>query len=125
MPTSTITVPEETKKKFPDLIDLILKSESMNDEERQYWINILPIITQDQIQNLRDILDNERRQLAAIDQKYAQEIERIGQTQSVAQTEEERRQKRTDRQSQENANEREEEQVAEDLLKKIEENGKA
>src|SRR3989344_3156487 len=97
MPNSNVTVPDETKTKFPDLVDLILKSESMNDEERQYWINILPVITPDQVQSLRDILENERRQLAAIDKKYAQEIEKIGQTQFVQQTEAERKKKREER----------------------------
>ena len=48
------------KDKFPDLIDLIKQTESMNDEEREYWFQILPIMTEDQIRKFRDILVNEK-----------------------------------------------------------------
>ena len=59
----------------------------MNDEERQYWINILPIMTPDQVKNLFDILDNERKQLAAIDAKYQTEIQKVSQSEVNRQTE--------------------------------------
>src|SRR3989338_9293851 len=88
---SVVVVPDDVKQKFPDLIELILRSESMNDEERQYWINILPIMTDDQIQNLRQILTNERDQLAAIDAKYSKEIEQIGQEEFLQKVSEERK----------------------------------
>lgn len=122
---SALVIPEEIQKKYPQLIGLIKGSESMNDDERQYWINILPIMTEDQIKNLYDILDNEKKQLAAIDAKYQKEMERLGQTEESKQTEEERRLKRTDRQSKEATHKEEEEKEAEDLLKKIEDAGKA
>jgi predicted transcriptional regulator len=116
----TLTIPADVQAKFAALIELIKSSESMNDEERQYWINILPIMTPDQIQNLQLILENEKRQLAAIDAKYAKEIERIGQTESIAQTDEERKQKRESRRANEEAHRTEEEQQADELLKQIE-----
>ena len=62
-----LKIPDDVRSKFPELIDLIVASESMNDEERQYWINILPIMTPEQTEDLRGILDNERKQLEAID----------------------------------------------------------
>ncbi|MEN9560893.1 MAG: hypothetical protein RIQ56_166 [Candidatus Parcubacteria bacterium] len=114
-------IPDEIRQKFPDLIDLIIGSESMNDEERQYWINILPIMTPDQVQNLREILANERVQLKAIDDKYAKEIERIGSSEQIRQTGEQRSRKRSERQSKEQAHKDEETAVTDDLLKKIEE----
>ncbi len=43
----------------------------MNNEERQYWINILPIMTPEQLKNLEEILLSEKEQLAAIDAKYS------------------------------------------------------
>jgi hypothetical protein len=92
----------------------------MNDEERQYWINILPVMTPEQLQNLRDILNNEKKQLAAIDAKYQTDIQKIGQADTVKQTEEERRKKRMERQSQEQSHKSTEEQATEDILKKIE-----
>jgi len=64
-PTSAapvLNVPEEVQKKFPELVELIKGSESMNHEERQYWVDVLLIMTPDQIQNLRSILENEKKQ---------------------------------------------------------------
>ncbi len=43
----------------------------MNNEERQYWINILPAMTPEQRKNLEEILTSEKKQLADIDAKYA------------------------------------------------------
>ena len=116
-----LVIPDETREKFPELIELILSSESMNDEERQYWINILPIMTPEQIQNLSEILENEKKQLAAIDEKYSDEIERIGEEQLVRKLEEERRHRRKTRTETEKHAKDDAEKRAEDLLKKIEE----
>lgn len=117
--TSQLTIPDDVRAKYPDLIELVVGSESMNDEERQYWINILPIMTPDQVKNLRDILLNEKRQLAAIDQKYAKEIEQIGQAQLIKHTEEERRRKREERLQAEHAQGNAEEVAEDDILKQI------
>ncbi len=122
-PQTGLQIPEDLLKKFPDLIQLIKASESMNDEERQYWINILPIMTPEQIQNLRDILENERKQLAAIDSKYQTEIEKLGQTEVIRQTEEERVKRRQERSGKEAAHKEKEDQAADDILKQIEGGG--
>ncbi len=114
-----LTIPDEVRAQWPDLIELILKSESMNDEERQYWVNILPIMTPEQQQNLRDILVNERDQLAAIDAKYAKEIQAVGEEQFIKQVAEERRQKTEERTTAEQTTKAQEDANAEDLLKKM------
>jgi hypothetical protein len=49
---STLQIPPETQARFPELIALITQSESMNVNEQQYWVNILPIMTPEQLQNL-------------------------------------------------------------------------
>ena len=115
-----LVIPDDLKARYPELLELIVRSESMNNEERQYWVNILPIMTPDQVQNLRDILLNERRQLAAIDQKYAKEIEQIGQAQVIKKAAEERRHKRQERAAAEAADHEDELGTEEDLLKQIE-----
>ncbi len=120
-----LSIPDDVAQKYPDLNALVKASESMNDEERQYWVNILPIMTPEQVQNLRDILENEKKQLAAIDAKYQNEIDQIGQAEAVKKTDTERKQKRTERQSAEIAHKAEEEKETEDILKKIEDTGKA
>lgn len=118
---SGLTIPDEVKAKYPELVGLIQASESMNDEERQYWINILPIMTPEQITDLRGILDNEKKQLQAIDQKYAGDLEKMGKPEVRQQTDEERRKRREERAKQEQAHAQEAGQNADVLLKQIEE----
>jgi hypothetical protein len=117
--SSPLSIPEDIRKKYPELIALVEGSESMNQEERQYWINILPIMTPEQVQNLRDILDNEKKQLAAIDAKYQSEMEKIGSPQSIKETEEERKRRREERTTKESAHKEQEDKAAEDLLKQM------
>jgi len=115
-----VSIPEELQKKFPELIELISGSESMNDEERQYWVNILPVMTPEQVQNLKDILVNEREQLAAIDRKYAKEIENVGEGQLLQRVDDERRKRRDERVQKEQAHKQEEEAETSSILGKIE-----
>ena len=116
---AAVQIPDDLRQKVPELIELILKSESMNDEERQYWVNILPVMTPEQVQNLRDILTNEREQLAAIDRKYSKEIEKIGSDQLLRKVDEERRKRREDRSKTEDQARMEEEEKTADILGKI------
>ncbi|MFH0820636.1 MAG: hypothetical protein V1908_02570 [Candidatus Peregrinibacteria bacterium] len=73
---SKINVPTETREQFPDLIPLIVVSPSMNDEERQYWVDVLPIMTEDQVKNLRDILSNEKKQIDEANSTYAKGVQK-------------------------------------------------
>jgi len=122
---TTVVVPDETKQAFPDIVELILHSESMNDKERMYWINVLPVMKPDQRDNLRQILTDEREQLAAIDRKYNKKIETISSQQTIALMEAERRKKRTERSQVEHSFEAKDEQREEELLKEIEMTGSA
>ncbi len=54
-----LNIPEEVQEQFPEIIGLIKESQSMNLEERQYWVDVLPIMTDDQIKNLRGSLEKE------------------------------------------------------------------
>ena len=117
--SASLVIPDETKKKFPDLIKLILASESMNDEERQYWVNILPVMTPDQISSLRDILQTEKKQLAEIDKKYSKEIETVGKEKLAKKTDEERRKRREKRLNKEQAEQSKEMEKAEKLLEDL------
>lgn len=116
---SSVVVPEELRKKHGVLIELILGSESMNDEERQYWINILPVMTPEQIENLRQILQNERDQLAAIDAKYSKEMEKLGKGVSVEETGRLRRERQASRTGKEEEHKKEERKREEEILKAI------
>ena len=70
-----LNIPEETLQKFPELVEFIKASPSMNDEERQYWVDVLPIMTDEQIENLSDILTNEKKQIDTINQEYQQDMD--------------------------------------------------
>ena len=115
---TTVIIAPDLEERFPDLIDLIMKSETMNNGERQYWIDILPVMSTEQITQLREILQNERDQLAAIDAKYAKEIQAVG-TASIEETEENRQRKRQDLSMKETALRTEEEKEAEDILQQV------
>ena len=112
-----------SKEKYPELIKLILGSESMNDEERQYWINILPVMTPEQQENLNQILTNEKDQLAAIDEKYKKEMGQLEKEEgrAIEDIEKERREKQKSRRGQEKGAEAEEKEKEKEILKAISE----
>jgi len=70
-------VPTLVRKKFPDLVKLIYETESMNDEEREYWLQIMPIMTEDQISKFREILINEKSELSKLDSDYQSEMQKL------------------------------------------------
>ena len=84
-------IPYEVKEKYPDLIELILRTESMNDEERQYWFSIMPAMNDEQIARLREILEEEKRKLAELDKKYEEELRKIAEKHFLAKTSKERK----------------------------------
>ena len=61
-----------------ELIVLILKSRSMDtDQEKQSWFNLLPMMTQEQIDKLNDILTREKIKLSEIEKKYEEKKNNI------------------------------------------------
>lgn len=111
-----IIVPEDVRAKFGELVDRIVASESMNDDERRYWIDILPAMTPEQVAKLNDILVRERDQLAAIDAKYSKDMSNLADAKAVQQIGEERKQRHQERSSTEAQAKATEEQAAEGLL---------
>ena len=77
------TIPEEFLKDT-QLVQLIMESESMNDDERQYWFNLFDVMSPEQVQKLRDILTRERDKLAEIENKYAKKNIDLAQAQRIA-----------------------------------------
>ncbi len=53
-----------------ELVELILRSDSMNDGERQYWFNLTEVMNGEQVEKLRGILMREKKKLAEIEEKY-------------------------------------------------------
>ena len=70
-PTEKLNIPYITQKKFPELVKYIINSKSMDNEERNYWFKVLPSMTTEQVNELRDILVTEKRKLDEIERKYS------------------------------------------------------
>ncbi len=119
VPQEQYVVPALVQEKFPDLIQLIKETESMNDEERDYWFQILPIMTEDQIKKFRDILVNEKQQLASLDQEYEQELNKLNEKHMIEWKEFETKEKRKTLTTAEQASKAQEKSEEEDLLKRL------
>ncbi len=64
-------IPEDVLEEYYDLIQLILESKAIDtDEEKQNWINLLLLMTDEQIEKLRQILLKEKKKLQEIEEKY-------------------------------------------------------
>ena len=73
----TYIIPPLIRDNFPDMVKLLFEAESMDNEEREYWLQIMAVMTEPQVVKLRDILVNEKKQLEALDQKYDKEMNRL------------------------------------------------
>jgi len=111
--------PALVKEKFPDLVELIKTTESMSDDEREYWFQILPIMTEDQISKLRDILMNEKSQLSKLDKEYEDELNRLNDKHMLEWKEFESKEKRRALTTAEQQSEAQEKNAEEDLLAKL------
>ena len=73
----TFYISDEIQAQYPELIKLILATESMDDEERQYWFDIMPSMNDNQVDRLFNILETERRKLEELEIKYQEEIKAL------------------------------------------------
>lgn len=73
----TFTILDEIQVQYTELVDLIVGSESIDNNEKQYWFDILPSMTHDQIDRLFNILMTERHQLEELNMKYQEEIKTL------------------------------------------------
>ena len=112
-------IPEAVKNQYPDLVPMILQTESMNDDERQYWFQILPIMTDEQVKKLRDILANEKKQLTDLDKEYEGELKKINEKHVSEWKEFEAKEKRTKLKEAEAQAQTQQQKDEEDLLAKL------
>lgn len=73
----TYNIDSDIKAKNEELVTLILNTESMDDDERQYWFDILPSMQPEQVQRLYNILHTEKVKLEELDRKYQEEFLKI------------------------------------------------
>lgn len=70
-------VSDEIQAQYHELIQLILETDSMDDNERQYWFDIMPSMTDEQVDRLFNILDTEKKKLLELETKYQEEIKSL------------------------------------------------
>lgn len=73
---SDFQIPPDLKNKYPELIDLILAAESMNEVEKKYWIQVLPVVGEEQIEKLKNILTEEKKAIDELAKEYGEETEK-------------------------------------------------
>ena len=73
----TFTILDEIQIQYGELVELVLGSESIDNNEKQYWFDILPSMTHEQIDRLFNILMTERHQLEELSLKYQEEIKTL------------------------------------------------
>ncbi len=73
----TFQILDEIQAQYWELVKLVLNTESMDNNEKQYWFDILPSMTDEQIDRLFDILETERRKLEELEIKYQDEIKML------------------------------------------------
>ena len=116
-------IPAVVLEKYGDLVELIKKTESMSDEEREYWFQILPIMTADQVTRLKTILHEEATQLSKLDDQYQDELTKLNKKHLEEWNVFQKKQERQAWQAKEASNEAVEAKAEEDILKKLEEPG--
>lgn len=60
-------------KKSSDIKELISQTSSMSEQEKQYWLQILPVMNEEQVLDLQKILTDEKQSLSQIDAKYSEQ----------------------------------------------------
>lgn len=68
------TIPEGTS---PQLVELMLNTESMDNFEKQYWFDILPSMKKNQVDRLFDILETERIKLQELETRYQDYVKQL------------------------------------------------
>lgn len=75
---AVFSVSDEMYVKYPELIELLLRSQAIEEyEQKQHWFDILPSMTNEQIDRLFNILLNERMKLERLDREFEQEVQRL------------------------------------------------
>ena len=70
-------IKDEVLNKFRDLIDLIVASETISDkEQKQYWIDSLEEMSDDQIESLKSILGEEQQWIQKISEEFNDDLEK-------------------------------------------------
>lgn len=70
-------ITDEIQAEYPELVKLVLNTKSMDDQERQYWFDIMTSMSDEQIDRLFEILDTEKKKLEQLESNYQKEIKSL------------------------------------------------
>jgi hypothetical protein len=88
--------PQEVEEKFPELTDLLMASQALDNEEKKFWFDSLLTMEESHIESLYKILDDERQFFEMIEtEEYKQkqkEFERQEKMKAVKAKEEQSKQ---------------------------------
>ena len=68
-------ITKEVAEAYPDILQMLFVTPSLNFEEKKYWIQLLPLMSAEHVERLRTILVTEREKMAAIEQQFAEKAE--------------------------------------------------
>lgn len=71
------TLLDEIQAQYGELVKLVINTESMDNAEKQYWFDILPSMTDEQVDRLFDILETERKELEKLEVNFQEEIKTL------------------------------------------------
>lgn len=112
-------IPKMVQEKYPDLVELVKTTESMDDEEREYWFQILPVMTDEQVEKFKSILVTEKQQLSDLDHEYEDELNRLNEKHLLEWKEFENKEKSKAIKEAEAADQAQQKQMEEELLAKL------
>jgi tetratricopeptide (TPR) repeat protein len=76
--SNNLTVNDESfLKTQTELISLIIDTESMDKDEKQYWLHQLPNLADEQISRLLNILRTEKEKLANLEEDHQEELHQL------------------------------------------------
>lgn len=68
---------DEIALRFPELVELLKNSQAINPEQKQYWLDIIPSMTNSQIDRLFNILITEKQEIERLDLAFQEEVKRL------------------------------------------------
>lgn len=117
---SDFIINDEVLKNHGDLIKLIIASETISDkEQKQYWIDAIEDMDDDQMESLLWILNEEQEWLQKIWEEFNEDLAKE-KAEKAEEAEAERIRKKREREEKERLAEKEEENLEEDLLAELE-----
>ena len=115
-----LLIPDMAAEKYPDLVELLKKSSSLNTEEKNYWLQMIPTMSEEQLSELRSILVDEKVVTMEAQEEYDTEVAKIEKEKEKEFLEMQKQQKKMLRIEAEKSSRQEETSRADALLRKLE-----